>query len=65
MVISWPAILVEVVIVYIAILIEIVVAELQFKDTGTTLMGLKLGVTQRNFLLIPLKTSSPEIGMLE
>jgi hypothetical protein len=44
------------------------VAELwmvQLRESGTSLMGLKLVLMDRSLLVIPLKTSSPEIGLLE
>jgi hypothetical protein len=37
----------------------------QLRETGTALMGLKLEVSHRRILVIPLETSSPEIGVLE
>jgi hypothetical protein len=62
-------ILVLVVTVYIATLTEVIVAEVQMvqlRETGTTLMGLKLGVSYRSSRMIdiPLETSSLEIGEL-
>ena len=35
------------------------------RDTGTALMGLKLGVSYRRLLMIPVEISSSEIGLLE
>ena len=65
MAMSASVILVEMILVYIATLTETVVAKLQLGDTGTALMGLKLGVTHKSLLMIQLKTSSLEIGDLE
>jgi hypothetical protein len=59
-------ILIEKMLVYFAILTEVVVAELQLRDNGIVLMGLKLGVTHRSLrLMIALKSSSLEIGGME
>jgi hypothetical protein len=68
MAISTSVILMLVVMVYIATLTEVVAADLQMvqlRESGTTLMGLKLELTDTSLLMIPLKTSSLEIGMLE
>ena len=68
---SGPVILVLVIVVYIATLTEVIVAEVQMhqmvclRDTGTALMGLMLGVSHRRWLMIALETSSTEIGLLE
>ena len=67
---SSSVILVQMLLDYIAILTEVVVADhqmVQLRDTGTALMGLELGVSQRRMLLILglLETSSLEIGLLE
>jgi hypothetical protein len=55
--ISLPMILVRVVVVYFATLMEV-----QLRETGTSLMGLKLGVSLRRMLLTlgPPETSSTE-----
>jgi hypothetical protein len=59
-------ILVEKMLVCFATLTEVVVAELQLRDNGTSLMGLKLGVTHRSLtLMVVLKSSSLEIGKME
>ena len=68
MAMSSPVILVSVILDYIATLTEVIVAELQMvqlRDTGTALIGLKLGVSHRRKLMTPLQTSSLEIGLLE
>jgi ABC-type maltose transport system permease subunit len=65
---SWPVILVVVVVLYIATLTEVIVAEIQMvhlRDNGTALMGLKLGIMDKRMLMIPLEISSIEIGVLE
>ena len=69
-VMSSPVILVSMILDYIATLTEVIVADhqmVQLRDTGTSLMGLKLGVSHRRMLLILglLETSSLEIGILE
>ena len=59
--------LVRMVLVYTATLTEVIVAELQMeqlRDTGTSLMGLKLGVTHC-WILASLEISFTEIGLLE
>ena len=57
-------------VVYFATLTEAVVAEVQMvqlRESGsyTALMGLKLVLTDRRWLMIPQETSSSEIGILE
>ena len=55
------------VVVYFATLTEVIVAEVQtilmevLRDSGTTLKGRKLVVTQKNMKTTPVETSLPEI----
>jgi ABC-type maltose transport system permease subunit len=66
-VMSLPVILVLVMLVFIATLTEVIVAEVQMaqlRETGTSQMELELRVSQMRLLVIPLKTSSLEIGEL-
>ena len=65
MAMSLPVVLV--VMVYSATLTEVIVAEVQtilmevLRDSGTTLKGRKLVVTQKNMKTTPVETSLPEI----
>jgi hypothetical protein len=68
MAMSGSVILVLVIVVYIATLTEVTVAEMQMvqlRDSGTALIGHKFGVSRMRVLGIPLETSSLEIGILE